>query len=241
MALYPKASIRVEGGGTLVGLSELLNGRAEVAVVSRDLTEEEIRLAAEAKFDPFPFKFAIDGLAVVVHEKNPVEDLTLDQLRDLFSGRVGSWAELGGADVPVVVVTTTQNAGAWEFFRGKVLEGRSYARGAYPQASEEDVVRGVEGNVGAIGFAGLDFVKGAVRAVGISPGAGLPAVKPTRESILKKEYPLIRFFSLVTRKDPMGLTGGFVSYVTSAEGQKMVVDRGYLPATMPVRVIRLTR
>ncbi|MDI6809630.1 MAG: PstS family phosphate ABC transporter substrate-binding protein [Candidatus Eisenbacteria bacterium] len=239
MEHYPKASITVRGGSSRAGIAELLEGTANVAVISRELKPDELAAAKEGGFQLESFKIAIDGLAVIVNKRNPVDSLNLPQLADVFSGRIPSWRALGGGNPPIVTITTDPNSGTFEFFKNKVLKGGEYSPKSYHVANDSVVVAGVMDNIGAIGFVSMMIDRESVKTLMISETQSSAPVSLDQGTVLNGDYPLIHPIYMITRQPALGLPGGFVTFVTSAPGQKLVIGKGLVPATMPTRIVRL--
>lgn len=238
-ATYAKARVEVVGGGSLAGLEALINREADVAVLSRAPNEEEEKAAREAGVTVSLYPFAHDGLAIIVHPSNPVYALSFPELRSVFAGEVTDWAALGGRDAPIWVYTSGAGSGAPGFVREALLDGAPFAGGAGRSPSTRGVVDSVAAHEEAIGFAGMAEVDGRVKALPISAKEGGPLVALDMETVYKKEYPLVRTFYFGTRGIPRDdLVSGFVSFVMSSRGQRIVLDSGFVPATVPLRIKR---
>ncbi len=238
-AAYAKARVEIVGGGSLVGLDALIDGEADVAVLSRAPNEEEAEAARQAGVTVALYPFAHDGLAIIVHASNPVYALSFAELRSVFAGEVTDWAALGGRPAPIWVYTSGVGSGALGFVREAVLGGAPYAAGAGRSPTTRGVVDSVAAHEDAIGFAGMAEVDGRVKALPISAKDGGPLRVLDMESVHEKEYPLVRTFYFATRGIPRDdLVSGFVSFVMSTRGQRIVLDSGFAPATVPLRIKR---
>ncbi|MBN2344885.1 MAG: phosphate ABC transporter substrate-binding protein [Candidatus Aminicenantes bacterium] len=235
MKIDPAVSVAVTGGGSGTGVAALLSGTCDIAELSRQLTPEEISLARKKEFEPREVIVALDGLAVVVHPANPVSQLTLDQLAAIFSGVVVNWKEVGGADLPIVVLSREVNSGTHVYFKEHVLrrigdEGRAeFAASALLLPSSQAIADEVAQNPGAIGYYGMGYISPREKALAVAVDAASPFVEPTIENVVSQAYPISRPLLMVTRGRPEGLVGRFLDFVLSAEGQKIVLKIDFVP------------
>ena len=235
--LYPTATIRVDGGGSVLGLEALINRKADVAFVSREPTPEERALAKDAGAELALYPFARDGLAVIVARENPVYALAFDELEGIVSGEISRWTEVGGNDSAIVVFTAYPASGVSQFVRDLVLDGANYAGGTIEARTTRDIVDSVAANPNAIGFAGMAEIDERVKALPLSPKEGGPLMVLNAETVYRQSYPLTRTFFFVTRGIPRdNLVSGFVSFVMSTPGQQIVIHAGFVPATVAVRI-----
>lgn len=253
MQLYEKAEIVVDGGGSKAGIAALNEGRARIAVMTREITplEDSILKANGAK--PRGYKVAWDGLAVIVNYRNQVERLDLEQLAGIFSGRIANWSQVGGSRQKIVPVYPGPNSGTYEYFRDLVLKGGEYAAQAYPCTTTAQVVDLVREHPSAVGLVTMAALyqdwdvwppvrEPGIKAVAIGFGRERGYYPPNQKTVNDGDYPLIRPIYLYvneTVENGFGqgmssLAHGFISFVTSAEGQKIVARQGFVPATMPV-------
>ncbi len=237
VAYYKKATIAVEGGGTVVGLEALINRETDLAVLSREPSAEERAAADSVGVEVYLYKFALDGLAIIVRRDNMVYALGFDEVRRIFSGEVDDWADLGGKPGGIRVVATGVQTGATSFVRRELLGGAPFAAGVERAPTTRAVDDSVAAHEGAIGYASMAELDDRVKALPISPPGGGPLVALSFETVHKQQYPLIRTFYFGTRGIPTDdLVSGFVSFVTSTRGQRIVYESGFVPATVPLRI-----
>lgn len=165
---------------------------------------------------------AQDALVVVVHPENPVQDLTLDQLRDVYQGRVERWGDVGGADLPVTVITREEGSGTRALFETQVMGARRITRGAVLVSSAEAVLRAVQENRGAVGYLSLAEVSEDVRVLNLN------GVIPSTETVASALYPLRYTIYLAGLEEPQGLYRAFFGWIQSPTGQAAVGQR-YTP------------
>jgi phosphate transport system substrate-binding protein len=235
MKANPKVSVAVTGGGSGTGIAALLSNTCDIAELSRELKPEEIEMAKQKGFQPKQIIVALDGLAVVVHPANPLSLLTLDQLAAIFSGTVRNWKEVGGSDLPIVVLSREVNSGTHVYFKEHVLRRGSkesqveFAANALMMPSSQAISDEVAQNPGAIGYFGMGYISSREKALAVAKAADSPYVPPTIANVINKTYPISRPLLMVTHGQPTGLVARFIDFVLSAEGQKIVAKIDFVP------------
>jgi len=235
MKKAPSVSVAVTGGGSGTGIAALLSKTCDIAELSRELKPEEIAMAKEKGFDPKQITVALDGLAVVVHPANPLSQLTMEQLADIFSGRVTNWKEIGGSDLPIVVLSREVNSGTHVYFKEHVLRGgdkesqAEFAANALMLPSSQAIADEVDQNPGAVGYYGMGYISPREKALAVAKDAASPYVQPTIDNVVSQAYPISRPLLMVTRGQPQGLVADFLGFVLSPEGQKIVVEIDFVP------------
>ncbi len=220
----PGAVIEVAGGGSARGLDALIRGDAEIAASSRFIEPAELQGARERGVYPVPFRVAHDCIIPVVHKGNRVRDLSLQQLRDIYSGRIGNWRELGGEDLPIQVVTRETDSGTRATWQRLVM-------GQVPEAGEQlarpsnlDVVRAVARERGAIGYIGLGYLSASVRPLSVD------GVMGSLRSVRDGSYTLSRSLYFFTDGWPEGRTLEFIDFTMDPNrGQRGVEKSGFVP------------
>lgn len=218
-ALHPGCVITVQGGGSSVGVTSAGEGTADIGSVSRDIAVDE--------FDQYPglvvHAIARDGIAVVADPGVPVEGLTLDQVRGIFSGSISNWSSVGGPDMPIVVVSREEGSGTRGAFEELMLgDGVQITAAAILQASNGAILTTVSGTPGAIGYLSFGYLDPTVKALSVD------GVAPTPENAANGSYTAVRPLNLVTSGDPDGLARAWIDFIYSADGQAIVVEQGYL-------------
>ncbi len=253
--IYNEAYIDVAKTTSREALVDLAEGRSRLAVLSREPNEQEIAAlsAGERKF--VTRTVAHDALVVILHGDNPVDDLTVAQLRGIFTGEITNWREVGGTDRPVRPLVRDRNSGTYEVFQDQVLDGADYGDEVYPCSTMTELAAIAGSQTGAIGITGLLVTKspatmGHYKIIRIGSAAGGDYLLPTQHKILeepnrknKKLYPLRRPLVLCYFKESsleVNLVSGFVTFLTAVKGQQIAINAGIVPATMPVRVVKLT-
>jgi phosphate transport system substrate-binding protein len=235
MEVNPKVSVAVTGGGSGTGIAALLSNTCDIAELSRELKAEEIAMAKQKGFEPRQITVALDGLAVVVHPANPVSQLTMDQLAAIFSGSVRNWKEVGGSDLPIVVLSREVNSGTHVYFKEHVLRRGSqqsqteFAANALMLSSSQAIADEVAQNPGAVGYYGMGYISAKEKALAIAKDTNSAYIQPTIDNVISNAYPISRPLLMVTRGQPQGLAAKFIDFVLGPDGQKIVARIDFVP------------
>jgi phosphate transport system substrate-binding protein len=219
-------------------VAALFGARADVAVITRDLVPEEREAAVRGGLDVEGYRFARDAAVLVVNTENPVDNLTLDDVRRIYRGDIHRWSELGGKPVDVQPVVQPPDADLTEFFVEEVLGGEGVRARSVRATSDSDVVRSVRERPGAVGYVSVSHAAMGARAVRLAALKGLPYYPADLEMIHAGKYPVTRFYNLYVRARGPALADGFVTFITSLDGQRLVREAGLVPTTVPVRFVR---
>ncbi|MCK4420639.1 phosphate ABC transporter substrate-binding protein [candidate division WOR-3 bacterium] len=223
MDIHKDISISVRGGGSGVGIAALIDGRADIADASRPIKTKELKTAREKGINPYANIVAKDGIAVVVHPDNPVNVLSLEELKKIYTGEITSWKEVGGLSKPIVVISRDFASGTFEVFKKLVLGGAKVKDRALMLASNKAVATTVTTTPDAIGYIGLGYLSDNVKALKINE------VMPTNETVNDDSYKLARPLFMYTNGKPKGLIKSFIDFVLSLEGQKIIEEAGFVP------------
>lgn len=223
MQKHPEANISVRGGGSGTGIAALIEGICDIADSSRPIKEEEIKKAKENNINPVAHIIAKDGIAVIVHPTNPISKLTIDQVRDIYTGKISNWKQLGGKDQKIVVVSRDVASGTYECFNEIVLKKQRVRPDALLQASNMAVASTVKRTKGSIGYIGLGYINPSVKVLNIN------GVEATFDTVMKGIYPISRPLFMYTNGKPEGLVKEFIEFVLGPEGQKIVEKEGFVP------------
>ena len=227
MRAHPGAMVLVAGGGTGRGVEVLLTDRAVVCAASRPLRATEVRQLHE-RFETLGVRYLVarDALSVYLNPANPVRDLSMQQLRGLFTGDVRSWQQVGGPELEVLPVIRPPTSGTHHFFRQHVLRGESYAPGALTAPRTADVVAAVLAHRGAVGFGGVAYGGEGVHA-------RVEGAPPSARAVRNGTYPLARYLYFYTVAPPRGEVRRFVDWCLAEPGQRVVQQVGYVPLWLP--------
>ncbi|MDP2923489.1 MAG: phosphate ABC transporter substrate-binding protein [Candidatus Omnitrophota bacterium] len=227
--------VAVTGGGSGTGLSSLISGTCDIAMSSRNIKDKEISLAKQKGINPYEIKVALDGLAVVVNPKNPVNKLTIDQLAQIFTGNITNWKELGGEDKKIVILSREVNSGTHVYFKEHVLRKNDsnskeeFAPTALMLSSSQAIADEVAGNPAAIGYYGMGYISKKQKPVTIAKDEKSEYEAPTIENVISGKYPISRPLFLYTNGTPEGLVKKFVDFTLSKEGQDIVMATDFVP------------
>lgn len=217
-----QASISVRGGGSSVGIASLLDGTCDIADASRAIKTKEIEQALSNGIDPVAHIVAMDGIAVVVHPSNPLSELTLAQIQDIYTGKVSDWSQVGGNAGKIVIISRDTSSGTFEAFNELALNKAKVVPSALMQASNQAVAQTVARTPGAIGYVGLGYLSSDIKAVLVE------GVECAESTVLSGKYPISRPLFMYTNGKPQGMVKQYLDYVRGAEGQALVEGAGFV-------------
>ncbi|CAK7023069.1 MAG: Phosphate-binding protein PstS 1 [Desulfovibrio sp.] len=224
MASHPGTELSISGGGSGNGIKALIEKQCDVAMSSRDIKDKEKDAASKNGITPLRTAIAIDAIVPVVNPANRVGALTLAQLRDIYTGKITNWKDLGGQDAQIVAISRDTSSGTFESWEELVMNKERVSPRALMQASNGAVVQTVSKNRNAIGYVGLGYVDKSTRAVTVE------GVSPSAETALSGQWPIARELYIFTNGAPEGAVKEFVEYLVAPDkGQKDVLAVGYVP------------
>ena len=238
-SVAPDVSVQIAGGGSGVGIAGLIDGILDIAASSRKMEPEEIERATKsAGAAPKEFVVGLDALAVYVHESNPLQSISIEELAEVYGegGQTTKWSQLGAksplcAADDIIRVSRQNNSGTYAYFREAVLgRTRELRLGSVDQSGSKDVVSLVSRTPCAIGYSGMAYADKGVRALPISKKKGEPGVPPALETALNGTYPISRPLYFYSRGTPSPQAQAFIDWSLSDAGQKILQDIGYVPA-----------
>lgn len=227
--------IAVTGGGSGTGFAALLSNTCDIAEASRSIKPEEVAEAKSKGITPKEFIVGLDGIAVVVNPSNPVSKLTIDQLADIFTGKITNWKEVGGKDAPIVLLSREVNSGTHVYFKESVLRKddpkntAEYAPTALLMPSSQAIADEVAQNTNAVGYYGMGYISKAQKAIAVAKDTKSEYYTPTLENVVSKKYYISRPLFFYTNGEPQGLVKNFIDFVFSPEGQQIVKDTDFVP------------
>lgn len=229
MAAHPGATVQVTGGGSGTGFAALINGTTDLCQGSRPIKDEE-KKQIEARYGGPPHETVVakDGLAVYLHDSHPVAELTLAQIRDIYTGTITRWNQVGGPNAPIVLSGRENSSGTYEYFKEHVLEKADFAAAVQTLPGTAAVVNAVARDPNGIGYGGAAYLKG-VKECAVKRDDATPGVLPSAEHVRSGAYPISRDLYFYSRKVPEGPMKDFVDFVLSDQGQKLVTEVGYFP------------
>jgi phosphate transport system substrate-binding protein len=229
MGQHPDVVIQVTGGGSGTGVSALINGTTDICNSSRPMKPSE-RDKLKQRFGTrgIEIKCAQDGLALYVNEASPVQELTIEQIRGIYTGKIVNWKEVGGQDQRIIVYGRENNSGTYVYFKDNVLMGDDFAATVQSMPGTAAVVNAVAKDRAGIGYGGAAYGKG-IRELKVKKDAGSTAYAPSKENIQQGLYPVSRFLFMYVRNKPTGAIKEYVDWILGDEGQKIVNEVGYFP------------
>lgn len=221
--------IAVTGGGSGVGISSLINGTIDIAMSSRKIKEKEEIAANKKNRDIKEIVLGYDGITIIVNDKNPINDLSVEELSQIYRGEITNWKELGGKDSPIVILSRDSSSGTHEFFKEYVIREENknkdaeYAKQTLYMPSSEAIKQEVKINENAIGYIGLGYVDKTVKDIKIN------SVEASVENISEKKYPISREVYWYVGETGNESIDRLVDFALSEKGQKIVVEEGFVP------------
>jgi phosphate transport system substrate-binding protein len=223
MKANPGAKISLSGGGSGEGIKAIIDGTADIGNSSREIKKSETELAKSKRVTAVETVVAIDAIAPIVNPRNKVTNLTIDQLSQIYQGKITNWKEVGGEDLEIVVISRDSSSGTFEAWGELVLKGAKVSPRAQLQASNGAIVQTVSKNRYALGYIGLGYLDKTVKALTVN------GVGASEKTAISKEYPVSRFLYMYTKGEPKGETAKFIKFVLSPAGQALVKKEGFVP------------
>lgn len=233
----PEVRISVTGGGSGTGIAALINGTVDIANASRQIKPEELEAASRGGQEPQEFVIARDAIAVVINPSNPVDQLTLQQISDIYSGKFNNWIEVGGEDRPIVRLSRETNSGTHVYFLEEVLRlgdennDTLFSRDTLLLPSSEGIGSEVRDNPNAIGYDGLGYVTEDMKMVAVARDENSPYYLPSIETVNSGAYPIARDLYMYTASTPDGVIEEYLNWILSPEAQEIVADLGFVPVS----------
>jgi phosphate transport system substrate-binding protein len=229
MMTHKEVSIQVTGGGSGTGISALINGTTDICNSSRPMKPAE-RDKLKQRFGSrgIEIKSAQDGLSLYVNEGNSISELSMQQIKDIYTAKITSWKEVGGPDQRIILYGRENNSGTYVYFKDNVLEGEDFAATVQSMPGTAAVVNAVSKDKFGIGYGGAAYGKG-IRELKVKADATSTAYAPTIENIKSGVYPVSRFLFMYVKNRPTGAMKEYIDWILSDEGQKIVSEVGYFP------------
>lgn len=229
MAAHPDVAVQVTGGGSGTGISALINGTTDICNASRPMKNSE-RDKLKQRFGTrgIEIKCAQDGLSLYVNEANPISELTMQQIKDMYTGKINNWKDVGGPNERLILYSRENNSGTYVYFKDNVLLGEDFAPTAQNMPGTAAVVNAVAKDKWGIGYGGAAYGKG-IREVKVKKDAVSPGYTPTFENIKSGNYPIARYLYMYVKNRPAGAMKEYIDWILGDEGQKIVSEVGYFP------------
>jgi len=231
----PGVRISVTGGGSGTGITSLMTDTVDIANASRAIKSEELKEAESKGFEPIEFVVARDAIGVIVNPSNPINQLTLKQVSDIFQGRIDNWKDLGGEDRPIVRLSRESNSGTHVYFLETVIRlGDKKSKDLFSEntlllPSSEGIISEVRDNPNAIGYDGLGYITHEVKLLAMAKDDKSEYVLPSVETVNNNKYPISRDLYMYTHGEPDGTVKAYLNWILEPEAQKVVADSGFVP------------
>lgn len=237
MEKNPQNPIAVLGGGSGTGIAALINGTCDIANHSRPMKDKEVEMAKDRGVIPHRFIIAVDGLSVIVNEKNPVSEMVMDQIGAIYRGEITNWKEVGGADWPVSLYGRQSNSGTYVFFQEHVLGNQNYSQDMKQMNGNAQIIEGVTKDKYGIGYVGVGYtldsdgkVRKGIKILKVAKNAGATAYSPLDKAAVDSgDYPVARPLFQSSAGTPQGAVLDFIKFEVGEEGQEIVEREGFFP------------
>lgn len=235
MAKNPGAALAVLGGGSGTGITAIINRTCDIANHSREWKQKELDGAAAKGIVPRFFTIAVDGLSIIVNEKNPVEKLTMPEVGAIYRGEVENWKAVGGPDKAVSLYGRQSNSGTYVFMQEHVLSNKNYSTDMKEMNGNAQIIEGILQDEDGIGYVGVGYlfdkdgkVRKGIKVLNISKEPGGKAFSPLdKAAVASGDYPVARPLYQATSGKPSAAAADFIRFETSEEGQKIVAREGF--------------
>jgi phosphate transport system substrate-binding protein len=233
--LYPNVEISVTGGGSGTGIAAIINKTVDIANASRQIKPEEIQQAKDNGVNPVEHIVAKDAIAIIVNPVNPVNQLTIRQLSDIYSGKINNWKEVGGNDQLIVRLSRETNSGTHVFFLENVVRlgepGNKtlFSTDTLLLPSSEGITAETRDNPSVIGYDGLGYVTPDVKVIAVGSDSSGPFILPSADTVNNGQYPIARDLYMYTDGQPTGPVADYISWIMTSDAQEIVTQLGFVP------------
>ena len=228
MNLHKDVTIQVSGGGSGTGIAALLNGGTDICEASRDMKPQKYDAAKAKGIKPYRVSIALDGIAVYLNESNPVKELSLEQLRGIYTGSITDWKDVGGPSHLIILYGRENNSGTYAFFKEHVLKDDDYADATQTLPGTAAVVNAVAKDKYGIGYGGIAWAQG-VKTVAVKKDESSPAIVPNDTTVTNGSYPISRELYWFFNGAPTGQLKDLLNWTLSPNGQKLAQEIDYVP------------
>jgi phosphate transport system substrate-binding protein len=228
MKIHPEVVIQVSGGGSGTGIAALINGTTDICEASRDMKPEEYTEAEAKGVKPYRASVALDGIAIFLNEQSPLKELTLAQLKAIYTAQVTNWKDIGGPDHRIILYGRENNSGTYAYFKEHVLKNEDYADRTQTLPGTAAVVNAVAKDKFGIGYGGIAWGKG-VKHVSVKKDDNSPAIAPSIETVTNGTYPISRELYWFFNGAPAGDARNLLNWALSPDGQRIAQESDYVP------------
>jgi len=224
---YPDLKISINKPGSGAGAAALIDGRCDIAIMSRFMKDKEFKDAVTKGVYPVAHVVAMDGVCIVVHPSNPVAQLSTSQIREIYQGKIVNWKAVGGTDLPIVVISRDNSSGTYETFHELVMNKEEMGSKVEYVSSNPQAHARVKATIGAIGYVGIGFLDANIKAMKVD------GILPSRQTIATGQYPVARPLFMFTNGYPKlgGMIYKFCTFYLTETGQEIIEAKGFIPVT----------
>ncbi|MGB5106987.1 MAG: phosphate ABC transporter substrate-binding protein [Candidatus Zixiibacteriota bacterium] len=233
MKKFPKSVIQVSGGGSGTGIAALFNGTTDICMASRDMKPKEYQDAKGKNIPLQRIAVSLDGIAIFLHKSNPVNDLTIAQLKAIYTGELTNWKEVGGPDAEIILYGRENNSGTYGYFKEHVLQEEDFADRCQTLPGTASVVNAITKDQNGIGYGGIAWAT-TVKHAGVKISDSTAAIHPTVDAVSNGTYPISRELYFFLRGTPTPELKDFINWTLSPEGQKVAETADYVPLHVDV-------
>ncbi len=232
---HPDATVSVTGGGSGVGISAVINKQTDIGNASRSIASKEISTARANGVNPVEYVVAIDGVCIIIHASNSVAKLTMNQLGQIYSGKITNWNAVGGPNRKISLYGRQPSSGTFVYVRDEAVKGE-YAASMRQMNGNAQIVEGVKADSGAIGYVGVGYAREqGIKILTLSKDGNNYYSPLDEKAINSNTYPLARPLFQYTNGKAKGDAKDFIAFEVSPEGQKIVNDQGFYPLTQDLK------
>ncbi|MGH7495290.1 MAG: PstS family phosphate ABC transporter substrate-binding protein [bacterium] len=246
--LYEKTSITMKLASSRETVLQFLRGDVQTIFLDRQLSADEKQIARENAISIDSFRIAIEGVAVIVHPQNPVQNLSIAQVGAIYRGEIQNWHAVGGNSRPILPIALSRNTGTAEFMLARAVHDTSFSLSTYICASSRKLLEAIAQRDNSIGFvssawlsdstSSIAAIADKIKVLKLAKDTTANCVALYQAAVYRGDYPLCRPLYLLSRDRRLGVAVGFIAFVTSAAGQKVILNAGLVPATMPVKLVK---
>jgi phosphate transport system substrate-binding protein len=236
----PSFNINITGGGSGAGFASLINKTCDIVMSSRIIADKEYTLARSKNIFPVGYEIGRDGLAVIVNKSNIIDKLTIEEIRDIFTGKIKNWKSFGWENREIVILSRENNSGTYTFFKNKIIRNNNnkskeeFSTKVLMMPSSQSVYNEVSKNPNAIGYVGMGFVNNNVKVISIAPDIHSKYISPIPLNVMNNKYPISRplYFYINYKKNSE--VNKFISYVLSKISQSNIIKAGFIPTRLNI-------
>jgi phosphate transport system substrate-binding protein len=241
---FSDVRISVSGGGSGTGIAAMINGEIDLADSSRPIKQEELEIAKDRGITLVEWKVALDGIAIIINPENPLSELTLEEIKNIYTGTTQYWSEIEGNEEKITTYGRQSNSGTYLFFQEHILEKEDYRSDMQSLNGNADIVEAVSRDKNGIGYVGIAYAEqraGDITIIKVKRNSESPSIAPSLETVADGSYPISRFLYIYSKNVPNGVVVTYLKYIISDEGQTITEEVRYIPLTDEIQQQQLAK